>query len=244
MPNNLRVENLSKSYKNKVTVNDVSLYLERGESIALLGPNGAGKTTCFKIIVGLVKANYGNLYLDNLNITNLPIHKRGLLGISYLPQELSVFRGLTVSQNIMAVLEIINCPVNSRKSRLDQLLEEFSLNEFSNVKATLLSGGLCRRLEIARTVATNPNFILLDEPLAGIDPIAMLNMRTLIMNLQKKNIGILITDHNVRATLSMVNRVYIIYNGKILLSGNAKDIVNNEKVQEVYLGKEFEEHLR
>ncbi len=235
----LEIKGIGKKYGNRLVVRQASLVLKKGEIVGLLGPNGAGKTTCFYIISGLIKPDYGQVTLDGEDITNLPMYRRAQLGIGYLPQESSVFRGLTVAQNIMAILEVIEPIKIEREKRLEELLAEFSITHLQHVLAINLSGGERRRVEIARAIAANPAYILLDEPLAGIDPIAIADIRELIYHLKDKNIGVLITDHNVRETLGIVDRTYIIYDGEVLIEGNKEEIISHEVVRRVYLGEEF-----
>jgi len=239
MKNKLIAQNISKSYNKKPVLRNISIDLTQGEAVGLLGPNGAGKTTLFSIIVGITKTDSGRLGLGNHDITNLPIYLRAKLGISYLPQESSIFRGLTVKNNIKAILEIKNFTQEEIEEKVSKLLDEFSISHLQDKIATTLSGGERRRLEIARSLASNPDFILLDEPLAGIDPIAVSDIKNLISHLKERNIGILITDHNVRETLDIVDRAYIIYDGKILMDGVPSEIIDNTKVREVYLGETF-----
>lgn len=239
MKNKLVAHNISKSYNKKPVLQDVSIDLRQGEAVGLLGPNGAGKTTLFSIIIGITKTDKGRLGLGDHDITNLPIYLRARLGISYLPQESSIFRGLTVKDNIKAILEVKNFTKEEIEEKASKLLDEFSISHLQNKIATTLSGGERRRLEIARSLASNPNFILLDEPLAGIDPIAVNDIKNLVSHLKERNIGILITDHNVRETLDIVDRAYIIYDGKILMHGIPSEIIDNTKVREVYLGETF-----
>jgi len=239
MEKTLSIRNLSKVYGKKVAVRDVSLDIRQGEVVGLLGPNGAGKTTCFYMIVGLVAASSGNIFIDQLEISQMPMYQRARLGIGYLPQEASIFRGMNVEDNIYSILEIAEANEERRKERLEQLLEEFSIKHIRKSHALALSGGERRRVEIARALATNPSFILLDEPLAGIDPIAVNDIRQMVLHLKDRNIGVLITDHNVRETLSIVDRAYIVYDGQILTSGEKEDIINNEDVRRVYLGQDF-----
>ena len=239
MKNKLVAQNISKSYNKKPVLQDVSIDLRQGEAVGLLGPNGAGKTTLFSIIIGITKTDKGRLGLGDHDITNLPIYLRARLGISYLPQESSIFRGLTVKDNIKAILEVKNFTKEEIEEKASKLLDEFSISHLQNKIATTLSGGERRRLEIARSLASNPNFILLDEPLAGIDPIAVNDIKNLVSHLKERNIGILITDHNVRETLDIVDRAYIIYDGKILMHGIPSEIIDNTKVREVYLGETF-----
>lgn len=235
----LVAHNLGKSYDKKPVVRDVSLEVSRGEVVGLLGPNGAGKTTCFYMIVGLIKKDYGKIELDGNDISDLPMYRRARMGIGYLPQESSIFRGLTVEQNIMVVLEVAQPIPEKRYAILDELLAEFSITHLRNVPAIALSGGERRRLEIARALAAAPSFILLDEPLAGIDPIAVSDIRQLISHLKDRGIGVLITDHNVRETLSIVDRAYIINDGNVLSEGSPDEIVGNKEVRKVYLGEQF-----
>lgn len=233
-------ENLVKYYSKRCVVNGVSLEVKRGEIVGLLGPNGAGKTTTFSMIVGLEKANSGEIYLDEHRITDLPMYTRGLLGIAYLPQEPSVFRKLTVEQNILAILELRDLPVAERKARLNQLLAEFHLEHVSKQKGSQLSGGERRRTEIARALGSNPSFLLLDEPFAGVDPIAVAEIQQIISLLRQKNLGILITDHNVRETLRITDRAYILRQGEILVSGTAEEVADNSLARKYYLGEEFQ----
>ncbi len=235
----LKVGGLSKRYKARTVVRDVGFEVGSGEVVGLLGPNGAGKTTCFYMIVGLVRADGGKIILDDKEITHLPIHKRAHLGLSYLPQENSVFRKLTVAENILAVLELQKLPKNQLTARLDQLLGELGITHLRDATAMSLSGGERRRVEIARALATNPQVILLDEPFAGVDPIAVIDIQKIIRFLKDRNIGVLITDHNVRETLGICDRAYIITEGVVLASGRPDEIVQNDKVREVYLGEHF-----
>jgi lipopolysaccharide export system ATP-binding protein len=235
----LIVENLRKSYKTRTVVHDISLQIKSGEVVGLLGPNGAGKTTCFYMIVGLVPLDAGSILLNGKDVSRLPIHSRARLGLSYLPQEPSVFRKLTVTENIMAVLELQNLTEEKMHEQLESLLQELHIVQIRNNTAVSLSGGERRRVEIARCLATNPSFILLDEPFAGIDPIAVLDIQKIIRFLSAKNIGVLITDHNVRETLGICDRAYIVNDGSVFASGKPAEIVNNEAVREVYLGRDF-----
>lgn len=235
----LKANNLGKSYNKKVVIRDVSLEVEQGEVVGLLGPNGAGKTTSFYMIVGLIQNDSGSIFIDKINISNMPMYQRARLGISYLPQEASIFRGLTVEENIMAVLEISEANATKRLEKLNELLDEFSIQHIRKSHALALSGGERRRVEIARALATNPAFILLDEPFAGVDPIAVKDIREMINHLKNRHIGVLITDHNVRETLSIVDRAYIVYDGKILTSGTKQQIIEDEDVRKVYLGSDF-----
>ncbi|MFY9590063.1 LPS export ABC transporter ATP-binding protein [Rickettsia endosymbiont of Halotydeus destructor] len=235
----LEIRNISKSYKKRIILSDISLKLNKGEVVGLFGPNGAGKTTCFSIIIGLMKPDKGQLLLNNKNITNLPIYLRARLGIAYLLQEPSIFRGLSVKDNIKAILEISENDQEIIEQKTDDLLKKFSIFHLKNFPAVGLSGGERRRLEIARTLAINPKFIMLDEPLAGIDPIAIADIKNLITYLREFNIGILITDHNVRDTLDIVDRAYVIFDGKVLLEGTSKEIASSNEVKKVYLGNNF-----
>jgi lipopolysaccharide export system ATP-binding protein len=235
----LVVTSLGKQFKKRPVLRDVSLRVQRGEAVGLLGPNGAGKTTCFYIVTGLIAADYGQIVLDGADITELPMYRRSRLGIGYLPQESSIFRGLTVEQNIMAVLELIEKDREKRDATLDALLAEFSISHLRRTPAIALSGGERRRLEIARALASQPNFVLLDEPLAGIDPIAVRDIRQLVSHLKDRGIGVLITDHNVRETLDIVDRAYILHDGSVLMEGTPDEIVANQEVRRVYLGDRF-----
>lgn len=228
-----------KSYKKRTVVRGVSLSVGRGESVGLLGPNGAGKTTVFYMITGLVAADSGRITIDGVDVTHLPMYRRARLGIGYLPQEASIFRGLSVEDNIMAVLELVEPNKKKRKQRLDSLLEEFNIARLRKSPSMALSGGERRRCEIARALASKPSFILLDEPFAGIDPIAVEDIRQLVRHLTQRGIGVLITDHNVRETLSLIDRAYIIYDGQVLTKGNPSEIIANEEVRRVYLGDMF-----
>lgn len=235
----LSAKNISKKYGKKTVIRDISFEIKQGEVVGLLGPNGAGKTTCFYMIVGLVKVGQGNVFIDDLDITKMPIYQRARLGIGYLPQEASIFRGMNVEDNIYAILEIIESDKIKRQARLEELLQEFSITHIRKSHALSLSGGERRRVEIARALAANPSFILLDEPFAGIDPIAVNDIRLMVSHLTSKNIGVLITDHNVRETLSIVDRAYIVYDGMILTSGSKEEVINNDEVKKVYLGEDF-----
>ena len=235
----LRTAALNKRYKKRTVVRDVSLEVMSGEVVGLLGPNGAGKTTCFYMIVGLVAADGGRIFIDERNITRLPIHRRARLGLSYLPQEASVFRRLTVQENVRAVLELLELPESEIETRLDELLEELHVAHLRDATALSLSGGERRRVEIARALATQPAFILLDEPFAGVDPIAVLDIQRIIRFLKERGIGVLITDHNVRETLGICDQAYIINEGSVLASGKPEEIVYNENVRRVYLGEHF-----
>jgi len=231
--------NLGKRFQRRPVLRDVSISVKRGEAVGLLGPNGAGKTTCFYIITGLISADVGSIMLDGHDITGLPMYRRARLGIGYLPQEASIFRGLTVEQNIRAVLEVVEPVVDAREAMLDELLAEFSISHLRRTPALALSGGERRRVEIARALATQPHFILLDEPLAGIDPIAVNDIRELVRHLKNRGIGVLITDHNVRETLDIVDRAYILHDGRVLMEGAPGEIVADVNVRRVYLGERF-----
>ena len=235
----LSIEQVKKSYKRRLVVRGVSLALRRGESVGLLGPNGAGKTTVFYMITGLVPADEGHVFIDGHDVTRLPMYRRARLGIGYLPQEASIFRGLTVEQNIMAVLELVEPNRRRRKEQLDSLLEEFNITRLRKSPSIALSGGERRRCEIARALASRPSFMLLDEPFAGIDPIAVGDIQQLVRHLTQRGIGVLITDHNVRETLDLIDRAYIIYDGTVLTQGDPQEIVKNEDVRRVYLGDMF-----
>lgn len=235
----LSIQNLRKSFKQNKVVKDISLTVNSGEVIGLLGPNGAGKTTSFYMIVGLVQADHGTIEIDGMNITKSPIHFRAKKGISYLPQEPSIFRKMTVSQNILSIVELNEKSKSKQNNKLNRLLDELNIQHIKNHSAISLSGGERRRVEIARCLATDPKFILLDEPFAGIDPIAVIDIQNIITQLTYKNIGVLITDHNVRETLGICDRAYIVNQGEIFASGVPRDIVANQKVKEIYLGKNF-----
>jgi lipopolysaccharide export system ATP-binding protein len=235
----LKVNSISKTYQKRKVLDKVSLKLNKGEAVGLLGPNGAGKTTCFYIIAGLIDADEGDVILNENRINHLPMHMRAKKGIGYLPQESSIFRGLTVEENILSILEIQGYAKNHKFQILEELLAEFNINKIRNSYGVTLSGGERRRTEIARALASNPNFILLDEPLAGIDPIAINDVRNLIHKLKSKDIGVLITDHNVRETLSIVDRAYILFDGSVIMSGNPSEIKSDKKVRDVYLGNNF-----
>lgn len=235
----LRIQNIKKSYKNKNVVQDISLEISSGEIIGLLGPNGAGKTTSFYMIVGLIQPEHGSILVDNTDITKKPIHVRSQLGLAYLPQEPSIFRKMNVEENIISILELRRLNKNDIKTKLDLLLNELGIEHIRKNTAISLSGGERRRVEIARCLATNPKFILLDEPFAGIDPIAVLDIQKIIRFLSSRGIGILITDHSVRETLGICNRAYIVNQGKIFTSGTPNEIVENENVKNIYLGQEF-----
>ncbi|MGV6839950.1 MAG: LPS export ABC transporter ATP-binding protein [Planktomarina sp.] len=235
----LYVKSLRKSYKKRVVIREVSLSLKRGEVVALLGPNGSGKTTCFYSIAGLVSPEGGSVVVDGYDVTRLPMYRRAKLGIGYLPQEMSIFRGLNVEDNIMAILEIAEKDRSKRKKRLEELLNEFSIGHLRQAPALALSGGERRRVEIARSLAANPKYLLLDEPYAGVDPIAVEDIRNLVADLKQRGLGVLITDHNVRETLEIVDRAYILHDGKVLTSGTTEEIVQDENVKRVYLGQNF-----
>ncbi|MBY7649140.1 MAG: LPS export ABC transporter ATP-binding protein [Candidatus Liberibacter europaeus] len=237
--NVLSVRSLAKKYNDEYIVKDVDLDVRPGEIVGLLGPNGAGKTTCFYMITGLISADIGSIKIDGNDVTQMPMYRRSRLGISYLPQEASIFRGLTVEENILAVLEVHEKDQKKRYERLNLLLEEFKLSELRHLLAPLLSGGQRRRLEIARSLVNHPSYVLLDEPFAGVDPVAIFDIQNLIRDLVARGIGILITDHNVYETLSLINRAYIINAGRVLAHGTVSDIVNNEDVRRFYLGDRF-----
>jgi lipopolysaccharide export system ATP-binding protein len=235
----LYTEHIRKTYKGRPVVNGVSVEVNQGEIVGLLGPNGAGKTTSFYMMVGLVRPDEGSVFLDDIEITKLPMYKRAQMGIGYLPQEVSVFRKLSVEDNIMAILEMTHMSKDERNEKLEQLLEEFSLTHVRKNLGNRLSGGEKRRTEIARALATNPKFVLLDEPFAGVDPIAVEDIQSIISELKKRNIGILITDHNVQETLSITDRAYLLFEGSILKSGTAEELASDEQVRKVYLGQNF-----
>ncbi|SHG96950.1 LPS export ABC transporter ATP-binding protein [Cognatishimia maritima] len=235
----LRVENLRKSYRKRVVIRDVGLELQRGEVVALLGPNGSGKTTSFYAIAGLVVPEGGRVMIDGHDVTTMPMYRRAKLGIGYLPQEMSIFRGLSVEDNIMAILDIALSDRHKRRERLEELLSEFSIEHLRRAPALALSGGERRRVEIARCLAADPKYLLLDEPFAGVDPISVGDIRHLVADLKKRGIGVLITDHNVRETLEIVDRAYILHDGKVLMSGSPDEVVENENVRRVYLGDSF-----
>jgi lipopolysaccharide export system ATP-binding protein len=235
----LYTEHIRKTYKGRPVVNGVSVEVNQGEIVGLLGPNGAGKTTSFYMMVGLVRPDEGSVFLDEVEITKLPMYKRAQMGIGYLPQEVSVFRKLSVEDNIMAILEMTHMSKDERNEKLEQLLEEFSLTHVRKNLGNRLSGGEKRRTEIARALATNPKFVLLDEPFAGVDPIAVEDIQSIISELKKRNIGILITDHNVQETLSITDRAYLLFEGSILKSGTAEELASDEQVRKVYLGQNF-----
>ena len=235
----LHVRNLRKSYNKRLVIRDVSLDLARGEVVALLGPNGSGKTTCFYAIAGLVSPEAGQVIIDGRDVTGLPMYRRARLGIGYLPQEVSIFRGLSVEDNILAVLEITVPDRHKRRERLEELLSEFSITHIRRAPALALSGGERRRVEIARCLAADPKYLLLDEPFAGVDPIAVGEIRQLVHDLKSRGLGVLITDHNVRETLEIVDRAYILHDGRVLMTGTADEIVRDETVRRVYLGENF-----
>ena len=235
----LEVCNIGKKCRNRPVLRNVSLNVKRGEAVGLLGPNGAGKTTCFYCVTGLITPDYGDVHIDGHDITNLPMYRRARMGIGYLPQEASIFRALTVEENIKAILEIVIDDESQRENMLEELLSEFSIAHLRKSPAIALSGGERRRLEIARALASQPNFILLDEPLAGIDPIAVGEIRNLVSQLKHRGLGVLITDHNVRETLDITDRAYILHGGTVLMEGNPDEIVNNKEVRKVYLGDNF-----
>lgn len=236
----LRAENLIKKYKSRFVVNDVSFSISQGEIVGLLGPNGAGKTTSFYMVVGLIKPNTGRVFLDDKDITDLPMFRRAKLGLGYLAQEASVFRDLTVEENVLGILEMTDLTRAQQKEKMESLLEEFSLTHVRKNLGRVLSGGERRRTEIARALAVDPKFVLLDEPFAGVDPIAVEEIQSIVAKLQKKNIGILITDHNVDETLSITDRAYLLFEGKLIKSGTPQDLADDEMVRRVYLGKHFE----
>lgn len=236
----LAVHGIEKSFGGRKVVRGVTFYVRRGEAVGLLGPNGAGKTTAFYMITGLIKADKGRIYLDGYDVTALPMYQRARLGIGYLPQEASIFRGLSVENNIRAVLEMIEPSRRRREAELDMLLEEFNIARLRKAPSIALSGGERRRVEIARALASRPNYMLLDEPFAGIDPIAVGDIRALVRHLTQRGIGVLVTDHNVRETLSLTDRAYIVYSGQILTEGTPDDIVNDPDVRRLYLGEDFE----
>lgn len=235
----LRITNLRKSYRKRLVIRDVSLELGRGEVVALLGPNGSGKTTCFYSIAGLVTPEGGQVVIDGRDVTALPMYRRAKLGIGYLPQEMSIFRGMSVEDNILSILEISEPKRHLRQKRLEDLLAEFSIEHLRRAPALALSGGERRRAEIARCLAAGPKYVLLDEPFAGVDPIAVGEIRHLVSELKNRGIGVLITDHNVQETLQIVDRAYILHDGKVLMSGTTEEVVKDENVQRVYLGKGF-----
>lgn len=235
----LKIRNLRKSYRKRPVIRDVSLDVTRGEVVALLGPNGSGKTTCFYAIAGLTMPDAGQVLIDGRDVTNYPMYRRAQLGIGYLPQERSIFQGLNVEDNILSILEIVEKDRTKRRERLEELLNEFSISHLRRTPSVALSGGERRRCEIARSLAANPKYLLLDEPFPGIDPIAVGDIRDLVMDLKHRGIGVLITDHNVRETLEIVDRAYILHDGGVLMSGTAEEVVRDENVRRVYLGQSF-----
>ncbi len=235
----LEIFNIGKKYKKRTVLKNVSLHVKKGEAVGLLGPNGAGKTTCFYCVTGLITPDYGDVYINGQDITELPMYKRAKMGIGYLPQEASIFRTLSVEDNIKAVLQVAIEDESERENLLEELLNEFSISHLRKSPALALSGGERRRLEIARALASKPNFILLDEPLAGIDPIAVGEIRSLVAQLKNRGLGVLITDHNVRETLDIIDRAYILHGGTVLMEGTPSEIVANEEVRKVYLGDNF-----
>ncbi|MCX7558315.1 LPS export ABC transporter ATP-binding protein [Sulfitobacter sp. F26204] len=235
----LQIDHLRKSYRKKIVIRDFSMHLNRGEVVALLGPNGSGKTTTFYAVAGLVTPEGGTVLVDGKDVTTLPMYRRAQLGIGYLPQEMSIFRGLSVQDNISAILDISVPMRRQRRERLEELLSEFSIEHLRRAPALALSGGERRRVEIARCLAANPNYLLLDEPFAGVDPISVGDIRQLVADLKNRGIGVLITDHNVRETLEIVDRAYILHEGKVLMSGTPDEVVQNENVRRVYLGDNF-----
>jgi len=235
----LQIKNLRKSYNKRVVIRDVSLDLQQGEVVALLGPNGSGKTTTFYAIAGLIYPEGGNVLLDGRDVTTLPMYRRAKMGVGYLPQEMSIFRGMSVEDNIMSILDISQPDRHKRRERLEELLSEFSIEHLRRAPALALSGGERRRVEIARCLAADPKYLLLDEPFAGVDPISVGDIRHLVADLKKRGIGVLITDHNVRETLEIVDRAYILHDGKVLMSGSPEEVVENENVRRVYLGDSF-----
>ena len=235
----LEIFNIGKKYKNRSVLKNVSLKVKCGEAVGLLGPNGAGKTTCFYCVIGLITPDYGDVHLGGEDITNMPMYKRAQMGIGYLPQEASIFRALSVEDNIKAILEVVEQNESKREAKLEELLSEFSIAHLRKSQAVSLSGGERRRLEIARALASNPDFILLDEPLAGIDPIAVGEIRSLVSQLKNRGLGVLITDHNVRETLDIIDRAYILHGGSVLMEGTPEEIVQSKEVRKVYLGEDF-----
>jgi lipopolysaccharide export system ATP-binding protein len=239
MERTLRTDNLVKSFKGRTVVDGVCISLEAGEVVGLLGPNGAGKTTTFYMVLGLLKPDRGQVILNGEDVTDLPVYKRARKGLGFLPQEPSIFRKLTVEQNVMAILEILDLSEDERRQRLESLLQELDLTHLAKSKAYTLSGGERRRAEITRALVTSPDFMLLDEPFAGIDPIAIADIQAIIARLKKKGVGVLITDHNVRETLQIVDRAYLIYEGRVLVSGTAQELASDERAREIYLGERF-----
>ena len=235
----LQVAGLRKSYKKRIVIHDVSLELKRGEVVALLGPNGSGKTTTFYSIAGLTSSDGGQVQIDGLDVTTMPMYRRARMGLSYLPQETSIFRGLNVEDNIKSILDISTAVKSDRQAKLEKLLSDFRIGHLRRTPAIALSGGERRRVEIARALATDPKYILLDEPFAGVDPISINDVRNLVSELKSQGIGVLITDHNVRDTLKIVDRAYILHDGRVIISGTPEDVVNNDNVRRVYLGRDF-----
>ena len=235
----LHVTGLRKSFKKRIVIQDISLELRRGEVVALLGPNGSGKTTTFYSIAGLISSDGGQVKIDGLDVTTMPMYRRARMGLAYLPQETSIFRGLNVEENINCILDISTPLKSERKAKLEKLLSDFRIEHLRRTPSLALSGGERRRVEIARALATDPKYILLDEPFAGVDPISINDVRNLVSDLKSRNIGVLITDHNVRDTLKIVDRAYILHDGKVIISGLPGDVINNDNVRRVYLGKDF-----
>ena len=235
----LHVTGLRKSFKKRIVIQDISLELRRGEVVALLGPNGSGKTTTFYSIAGLISSDGGQVKIDGLDVTTMPMYRRARMGLAYLPQETSIFRGLNVEENINCILDISTPLKSERKAKLEKLLSDFRIEHLRRTPSLALSGGERRRVEIARALATDPKYILLDEPFAGVDPISINDVRNLVSDLKSRNIGVLITDHNVRDTLKIVDRAYILHDGKVIISGLPEDVINNDNVRRVYLGKDF-----
>ena len=235
----LHVTGLRKSFKKRIVVQDISLELRRGEVVALLGPNGSGKTTTFYSIAGLISSDGGQVKIDGLDVTTMPMYRRARMGLAYLPQETSIFRGLNVEENINCILDISTPLKSERKAKLEKLLSDFRIEHLRRTPSLALSGGERRRVEIARALATDPKYILLDEPFAGVDPISINDVRNLVSDLKSRNIGVLITDHNVRDTLKIVDRAYILHDGRVIISGVPEDVINNDNVRRVYLGKDF-----
>jgi len=235
----LHVTGLKKSFKKRIVIQDISLELRRGEVVALLGPNGSGKTTTFYSIAGLISSDGGQVKIDGLDVTTMPMYRRARMGLAYLPQETSIFRGLNVEENINCILDISTPLKSERKAKLEKLLSDFRIEHLRRTPSLALSGGERRRVEIARALATDPKYILLDEPFAGVDPISITDVRNLVSDLKSRNIGVLITDHNVRDTLKIVDRAYILHDGRVIISGLPEDVINNDNVRRVYLGKDF-----
>lgn len=235
----LHVTGLRKGFKKRIVIQDISLELRRGEVVALLGPNGSGKTTTFYSIAGLISSDGGQVKIDGLDVTTMPMYRRARMGLAYLPQETSIFRGLNVEENINCILDISTPLKSERKAKLEKLLSDFRIEHLRRTPSLALSGGERRRVEIARALATDPKYILLDEPFAGVDPISINDVRNLVSDLKSRNIGVLITDHNVRDTLKIVDRAYILHDGRVIISGLPKDVINNDNVRRVYLGKDF-----